>query len=276
MRTDGPVVIAVDGAVHSAGTLAWGVAEAVRRRAPVVLTQVVDNPWTSTFWGTYPVIDTLDAELAAKAHLARLRNREAARHPGLDISTDVRHGSTVPELRELSTDAQLVVVGAGQPNGRGRTGVLGGHLAAHARCPVAVVRHHPDSPTSPQAPIVVGVDGSPASLEAARVAAREAWMRGRALVVGHAMSPAAQPDRTHQAAASVRHSLAEENPGLDVRLTLVDDDPANALVGLGRGAALLVVGTRGLGSFRGMLLGSVSTEVLRSASCPVLVVHGQG
>ncbi|WP_051275146.1 universal stress protein [Cellulomonas sp. URHD0024] len=291
MRTDGSVVIALDGAAHSAGTLAWGVAEAVRRRASVVLTQVVDTPWMSSWWGTYPVIDVADAEIEAKGYLSRLQQREGRRHPSLEISVDVRHGPAIPELRDLSTDAQLVVVGAGQPSARGRTGVLGAHLAAHARCPVAVVRHAPDLPTPPEAPIVVGVDGSSASIEAARVAAREAWMRGRTLVLVHARPTVPDPystgsvpplsthdvdDPTHRAARRVQDSLVRENPGLEVRLELVDDDPATALVGIAREAALLVVGTRGLGSFRGMLLGSVSTDVVRSATCPVLVVHGQG
>ena len=288
MRTIGPVVIALDGRAHSASTLAWGIAEAVRRRAGVVLTQVVDSPWTSTFWGAYPGIDALDAEVEAKEYLSHLEHREAARHPGLDISIEVRRGPAVAELRELSVDAQLVVVGAGGPTARGRTGVLGAHLAAHARCPVAVVRHDPDGPVSPEAPVVVGVDGSPASLEAARVGASEAWMRRRALVVAHARPTIRDPlgggsappsdadDRTHQAARRVHASLTGENPGLDIRLELVDDDPANALVSLGRRSALLVMGTRGLGSFRGMLLGSVSADVIRSASCPVLVVHDNG
>ena len=115
-------------------------------------------------------------------------------------------------------------------------------------------------------------------------------MRGRALVVAHARPTIRDPsgegsvrprDGTPTTARTrrrggCRRSLTGENPGLDVRLELVDDDPANALVRLGRSAALLVVGTRGLGSFRGMLLGSVSTDVLRSASCPVLVVHDNG
>ena len=70
--------------------------------------------------------------------------------------------------------------------------------------------------------------------------------------------------------------LRAENEGLTVELALVDDDPADALVGLAAGAALLVVGSRGLGSFRGMLLGSVSHAVLREATVPVIVVHDNG
>ncbi|WNB86958.1 universal stress protein [Cellulomonas sp. ATA003] len=68
-------------------------------------------------------------------------------------------------------------------------------------------------------------------------------------------------------------ALRAEHPRLDVRLELVDDDPAHALTQMSHGAVLLVVGSRGLGAFRGMLLGSVSNEVVRSAPGTVLVVH---
>ena len=71
-------------------------------------------------------------------------------------------------------------------------------------------------------------------------------------------------------------SSARSTRDSTVELALVDDDPADALVNLGAGAALLVVGSRGLGSFRGMLLGSVSQAVLREATVPVVVVHDNG
>ena len=138
---------------------------------------------------------------------------------------------------------------------------------------------------------MVGVDGSSASLAAAHVAAREAWMRGRPLLVVHArptipdpfgrgsvppLETADENDPTHRAALAVAAKLRDENDGLTVELALVDDDPADALVNLGAAAALLVVGSRGLGSFRGMLLGSVSQAVLREATVPVIVVHDNG
>jgi len=250
----------------------------------------VSNPWLLGAWGTYPVVDpqAVDDEVVAKEYLTGLKHREEARHPRMEIEAKVLHGSVVAELRELSTDAQLIVVGAGLPSARGRSGVLGAHLAAHARCPVAVVRSDPDRPTPPEAPIVVGVDGSPAAESAAGVAAREAWMRGRTLVLVHARPTSTDPlehggaqpgpaadleDRRNQAAVRLQRSLQADNPGLEIRLELLDGDPAHVLVEVARDAALLVVGTRGLGSFRGMLLGSVSSDVARSASCPVLVVR---
>ena len=123
MRTDGPVVIALDGAPHSASTLAWGMAEAVRRRADVVLARVVGDPWVSSAWAWYAIPDTgADESVAAKEYLADVQLTEEARHPSIGIDTRALTGSVVPALRDLSTDAQLVVVGAGLPAGQRGSG----------------------------------------------------------------------------------------------------------------------------------------------------------
>ena len=102
----------------------------------------------------------------------------------------------------------------------------------------------------------------------------EPYARGAMLlppvVAGHQENPARRA--APQAVAAVR----EAHPDLDVRLELVEDDPAHALIETSRGASLLVVGSRGLGAFRGMLLGSVSNDVVRNASTVVMVVHGIG
>ncbi|WP_421733969.1 universal stress protein [Cellulomonas sp.] len=291
MRTDGPVVVALDGTSNSAHTLEWGVAEAVRRQAEVLLVRTVDDAWQVTAWSWYPIVGGSDVDAEAAQYLADLQTRLLERHPGVVVKFRVLHGQVVPCLRELSGDAQLLVVGARPRTGHGRTGSTGVHVAAHARCPVAVVRTDPAHPTTPEAPVLVGVDGSASSLAAAHVAAHEAWMRGRPLTVVHARPSIPDPfgrgsvpplatddedDPTHKAARVVAEALRAENAGLVVDLALVDDDPTDALTGLSRGAALLVVGSRGLGGFRGMLLGSVSSAVVREATCPVLVVHDNG
>ena len=291
MRADGPVVVALDGTEHSAQTLRWGVDEAVRRRAPLLLVRTVDDSFLVTAWSWYPIIATDDVDTEAKSYLEDVTHSLSEHHPGVPVETRVLHGPVVPSLREVSAGAQLLVLGAHARTGRARTGSTGVHVAAHARCPVAVVRSDPDHPTTTDAAIVVGVDGSSASLAAAHVAAHEAWMRGRPLRVVHArptipdpygrggvppLATADEDDPTHRAAHAVAQSLRAENDGLADELALVDDDPADALVSLGVGAALLVVGSRGLGSFRGMLLGSVSSAVLREATVPVVVVHDNG
>jgi nucleotide-binding universal stress UspA family protein len=285
MRTDGPVLVALDGSTHSRHTVEWAVAEAVRRRATLVLVRVVDDASGTAGWSWYPVVDG-DRDIDVEAYLIGQRKLVEERHPGLMVEVEALHGQVVPCLRERSAIAQLLVVGARSDTRMSRTGGTAVHVAAHARCPVAVVRSGPASPTLPGAAIIVGVDGSSASVAAARVAAREAWMRGRSLTVVHArptipdpfgsgsvppLATADEDDPTHEAARAVADSLRTE--GLAVDLALVDDDPADALTGLARGAALLVVGSRGLGAFRGMLLGSVSSAVVREATCPVLVVH---
>ncbi|WP_315095486.1 universal stress protein [uncultured Cellulomonas sp.] len=291
MRTDGPVVVALDGTPHSARTLEWGVAEAVRRQADVLLVSVVDDTWQVTAWSWYPMVGMTEIDTQVKEYLAEQETQVAERHPGLTVRSRVLHGAVVPCLREISAEGQLLVVGAQSRHGRQRTGTTGVHVAAHARCPVAVVRTEPERPVLPDADVVVGVDGSSASLAAARVAAREAWMRGRPLTVLHARPTIPDPfgrgsvpplatddenDPTHKAARVVAESLRADNGGLTVQVALVDDDPVDALTGLARGAALVVVGSRGLGGFRGMLLGSVSGAVIREATCPVLVVHDNG
>jgi len=305
MHADGPVVIALDGSLHSAQTLRWGMRAASRRDASVILARAARDPRELVVAGWYPILDPdLDADAEAQGYLADQVERERAQHPDLTIDSRVLHGPEVPELRRLSGEAQLLVVGASGRAGRGRIGSVSGHLAVHARCPVAVVRDEAvdgptaagsgDAPADPHRPVVVGVDGSPTSLVAAQVAASEAALLDAPLVVLHAHPTIADPygrgmpntaafvddaatdptDPRHVAARTAADRLRADHPGLEVRVALVDDDPVHALVTVSRGAQLVVVGSRGLGAFRGMLLGAVSNEVVREAACTVLVMHG--
>lgn len=293
MRIDGPVLIALDGSPRSARTLAWGLDEAERRGASVVLARAYQDP-VEYAWGWYPMMGDPGILGEAKEYLADVEDVTRRRYPHLQVSTELLHGAAVPELRDASAEAQLLVVGAGTSDGRPHIGSVATHLAAHGRCPVAVVR--PEPPLEHEAivppegrPVVVGVDGSRASLEAAQAAAAAAAARGVGLEVLHARPTVAAPfgtavepslaasdpaDPAHRAAREVADTLGAAHPELTVRTTLVDDDPAHALIDAGRHALLVVVGSRGLGSFRGMLLGAVSSHVARSAPCTVLVLHG--
>ncbi|MGV8978603.1 MAG: universal stress protein [Cellulomonas sp.] len=291
MRADGPVVIALDGSLHSEHTLEWGLHEASLRGADVVLTRAWADPRDLVEWGWYPLVDVeLDAEIAT--YLSEKQAIAVDRYPELTVTARSLRGSEVPVLRELSVSAQLLVVGARGRAGRLRMGSIAAHLAAHSRCDVAVVRASEESPLAPDAPITVGVDGSRASLAAAEAAAREASMRSAPLLVVHARPTVSDPygrgmpalspesatdvdvnDPTHRAAQAVAARIRTQHPGLEVRVALLDDDPAHALVEASKDAALVVVGSRGLGAFRGMLLGSVSADVVRNAASPVLVLH---
>lgn len=120
-------------------------------------------------------------------------------------------------------------------------------------------------------PLVVGVDGSEASLEAVDWAAGEAARHGLPLHLLHATA------RRHGAsdvigAASER--AREGAPTVRLSSEVLHEDAAYALVDKGRNAFALVLGSRGLGDLAGMLLGSVSLAVAARADCPVVVVRG--
>jgi nucleotide-binding universal stress UspA family protein len=140
-----------------------------------------------------------------------------------------------------------------------------------------------------QGHVVVGVDESEHAMRAAGWAAAEAAARRVPLHVVHALTPepsyalmsaAAYGEHVHavrQAAdallETVRARAVAEHPGLTVATEAVDEGAAAALVGLSRGAGLLVVGSRGHGGFAGLALGSVSTRVVAHAHCPAVVLR---
>ncbi|MBO8194390.1 universal stress protein [Streptomyces oryzae] len=136
--------------------------------------------------------------------------------------------------------------------------------------------------------VVVGVDGSPHSLRALDRAADEAVRRGSELEVLCGGVPSrrspypeteADRERMRQAAKEVAGDAAERIrsrvPGLTVVATGVSEPAADALIHRSRTAELTVVGTRGHGGFRGLLLGSVSLRLASHAAGPVMVVRGE-
>jgi nucleotide-binding universal stress UspA family protein len=134
-------------------------------------------------------------------------------------------------------------------------------------------------------PVVVGIDGSPHSDVALSWAIDEARLRERPLRIVHAFPAMVSlvgttaheyyPQVEQEARTAFEKALASAPAvdGLDVERDLVRGSPAEQLVAASREANLLVVGSRGLGSFRGMLLGSVSMHCVNQAHCPVVVVR---
>ena len=113
----------------------------------------------ASMWRRYQR-DVLDhaREIAARAVAVA---HEAA--PSVTVTKEVVDGPAAPALLERATDDVLLVVGEQGSGGLGGTlvGSVASSVAAHAVGPVVVVRG--DEPTEPAAPVVVGVDGSPAS-----------------------------------------------------------------------------------------------------------------
>lgn len=137
--------------------------------------------------------------------------------------------------------------------------------------------------------IVVGVDGSEHSLRALRWAVAEAGFRQATVEAVSAWSyPVVAADGLGSAAVfdvsglqeganqSLEAALVEACPDEATRAAIVrkvvEGAPSQALVEASKGADLLVVGSRGHGGFAGLVLGSVSTQVVHHAHCPITVV----
>ncbi|MDX2376554.1 universal stress protein [Microbacterium sp. LRZ72] len=137
-------------------------------------------------------------------------------------------------------------------------------------------------------PIIVGVDGSPPSIDALRKAAQladaldapieaiTAWqfpMMYNASFALESWSP--EEDATATLADAIDAAFPSGPPERLTR-SIAAGPAAGALVARSDGAEMLVLGSRGRGGFAGMLLGSVSAACAQHARCPVLIMHGPG
>jgi len=139
--------------------------------------------------------------------------------------------------------------------------------------------------------IVVGVDGSDGSTAALEFAAEEAALREAPLrivaawdvpaaVYGSGFTPAvdagtleALGGRMQELAKEAAETAKKLQPSIEVEAAAVAGQPADVLLERAAGAGLIVVGRRGLGGFKTLLLGSVSQQVVHHATCPVVVVN---
>ncbi|MGW3151378.1 universal stress protein [Streptomyces sp. NPDC001177] len=121
-------------------------------------------------------------------------------------------------------------------------------------------------------PVVVGVDGSEASLEAVDWAADEAVPHGVPLHILHAAVRGREASDLLTAASERARQGA---PTMRLSSQVSHEDAASALIDKGRNAFALVLGSSGLGDLAGMLPGSVSLAVAAPADCPVIVVRGK-
>ncbi|WP_436776444.1 universal stress protein [Yinghuangia sp. YIM S09857] len=218
-----------------------------------------------------------DASVAA---LGESRALVARRQPDVDLGSELIDATPVDALRAEAADAAMIVLGSRHLSSTAEVFTSGGiavPVAAHATCPVAVVRG-PEATGSGRATLVVGVDGSPRAELALAYAFEEASRRTAVLQAVVATRPvgfASVEDADQDARRMLAENLAgwqEKYPEVVVRPQVAHGHAVQALVDASRGTLGLVVGTRGLGGFTGMLLGSVSQGVLHHAECPVVIV----
>ena len=299
------VLVGVDGSPGSRAALGYALTAAARRDGvlKVVATfglegvRVGDHPIGVPPLGTVRAV--LDARVRALVDEVRADPavRAVPGAEGVAAVVVVSGGPAAPRLVDDSTDADLLVVGS---RGRGavRSVLLGSvalHCVTHAHCPVVVV--HPAAAGHRQErTVVVGIDGSPASRaalvaaldEAARLATDVAAVTTFELVdrwTALSAMPAPDADQIRSAVQSgaeamVDEAVAEHRARHDgrapsVRAVVAEGRAVDVLIQWTADAALLVVGSRGHGELRGLLVGSVALACAMHGAGPVMVVHPQ-
>jgi nucleotide-binding universal stress UspA family protein len=271
------ILAGYDGSPGSERALGWAVREARSRGTVLTVCHA---------WAPDSPVPSGEGEAFDRARRAGEQNlAEALRFARNLLSQEkaqplLAGGPAAYVLCEQSADADMVVVGS-----RGRGGLPGlllgsvsQQVCAHASGRVVVVRGHwqPAAGYAP-GPVVVGADGSAAAGAAIAFAAEEAVLRAAPLLAVCALADApgslGGAGRMQEAVDREIARWEKEHPELTILRQVTPGQPRTALLDAASEAQLLVVGDRGRGGVRGMLLGSVSQAVLHHAPCPVGVVH---
>lgn len=282
------VVVGVDGSDQSRDAIALGLTLADPLAAE--LAPVFVHPY-GPLAGSLPeskyeqfVTELVDA---VHAHMRAVELPVSERK--LRIVTDRSPAAGLQRTAE-ETRAALVVVGGSQRSRIGRVlpGGTAERLLAGSPCPVAIAPRGYARPKQQLISVGCGFDGSAesrAAIDWAADLARAAGAQLRLLSVHQHLPPVTVPSGAGLPLASVnedlRNALARQladteaeltASGLDVVGTLLDGDPTAVLARASGQFGALVLGSRGYGPVGAVLLGSVSTNLVRTTSCPLVVV----
>ncbi|MEU8514674.1 universal stress protein [Kitasatospora sp. NPDC048722] len=264
------VLAAVDGSPESLAAARWAADEAVRRGAGLRLLYA----WPRPLHAAPGLPGVAEARGRALGMLADTADWVRANHPGLDVGTTLGAEPAPAGITAAAASAELVVLGSHEP--RSPFGSVSLAVAAHAPCPVVLVRAAPGSAGPPEE-VVVGLDVSdPAEplLAFARKAARAFGVPLRAV---HAWTPPAkwwslstgERARRTEAEEDALTDLLARGTEADVVPDVRRADAADALADASRSAGLLVLGRTG------HRLGAVTRAVVHRTWCPIAVVpHG--
>jgi len=280
-----PIVVGVDPDPVKRMALVWAADEADRRGLPLRLVHAQGVPTGGYRSGEVrPSWEEWNRALhtAGDRLLKDAVTFAESRHPRLEMETVLAEGHPAWVLREQARHAAAVVLGSWHLSTAKQlftSASVALPVIAHAPCPVVVVPE-PEHTTQQPPYFVVGVDGSANSAAAVDFAFDEAALHSavlRALYVWH--PPLRGLLDEYAAEQECRRLLSETvagrtavHPEVELHHEVVRGHPVQVLTEAAAHALGLVVGTRGLGGFTGMLLGSVSQGVLHHANCPVITV----
>jgi nucleotide-binding universal stress UspA family protein len=271
------ILVGYDGSSDSEQAVRWAAREARARRAVLTVCQA----WALGYPAPMTDVTAFDqARQFGEQILGRGERFARSIMGSLEVRTLLAPGTAAEVLCEQSAGADMVVVGS-----RGHGGLAGlllgsvsSQVAAHAHGRVVVVRGHWRPAAGYVAgPVVVGADGSAASLPAVTFALEEAALREVPLLAVCALADCAgsfgEARRIEEEFGHAIAAAAKEHAGVAVKRQISHGSPRSALLAAAAEAQMLVVGSRGRGGVRGMMLGSVSQAMVHHATCPVGVVH---
>ncbi|MFD1939994.1 MULTISPECIES: universal stress protein [Nonomuraea] len=279
------IVVGVDGSRAGLEAVGWAAAEAALRRVPLRVVHAIHRWAVETEQGRYAGVARWMRE-GAQTVLAAGVDRALREHPGLTVEAEILPGDPRAALIRASERAELLVVGNhGLSAVRGLlVGSVAYGVAGHTPCDVVVVR---ETPAVSSGEIAVGLDSSPWTAHVLTFAFAEAALRGAALRAVHVWNRyetgggfQAVPDDFFEdernEVRQLEETLAgwsERYPDVTVIKEIVQGHPVDALREAARGADLLVVGSRGRGGLKGLVLGSVSHAMLHHSPVPLAVIR---
>ncbi|MBD0694947.1 universal stress protein [Streptomyces sp. CBMA123] len=272
-----PVIVGVDRSEASRWAVRWAADEAAGRGLPLQLLHAQEWPTGQPEEEGHHRVIGLRA--AGDALLDTARLLAAERHPGLEITTKLAEGRPVRVLREAADEAAQLVLGIRrltEARSALPIGSKGASLVGHLNCPIALVPEPPEDLSGPGS-VVVGVDGSEASRAAIGFAFEEASLVGADVQAVEVRRPTevGRPGLIEESLVDLSEAMAgwqEKYPDIRVRREVLTGSPAPMLAAVATRARCLVIGSRGLGGFRGLLFGSTGRALVHRCTVPLVIV----